>query len=304
MPSQAKKTLGLKIDVDTFRGTREGVPNLLKTLGDRGLKASFFLSIGPDNMGRHIWRLLNPKFFMKMFRGNAAKLYGWDILFKGTIWPGPDIGSKLTGILRSVKNQGHEMALHALDHHFWQTSIGRMGIVKAKSQLDEAVKRWSELFGERPSASGAPGWQLSDPWLEVEDAGGWVYHSDCRGSRSGRVKFNNKIFNVPQIPTTLPTFDEVIGREGVTVENYNERILSMIRDDELNVLTIHAESEGVAYHECFEKFIDICLKSEINIVPLRQIHDAELEKNQGRWPELRLQLMEIPGREGKVAVVE
>ena len=41
----------LKIDVDTLRGTREGVPNLARMLREHEAGATFLFSLGPDHTG-------------------------------------------------------------------------------------------------------------------------------------------------------------------------------------------------------------------------------------------------------------
>jgi undecaprenyl phosphate-alpha-L-ara4FN deformylase len=46
--SQLPKRVALKVDCDTYVGTRDGVPRLLGALAARGIRATFFFSYGPD----------------------------------------------------------------------------------------------------------------------------------------------------------------------------------------------------------------------------------------------------------------
>ena len=59
----------------------------------------------------------------------------------------------------------------------------------------------------------------------------------------------------PQIPVTLPTYDEIISTKGITEDNYNGRLLSLVKPDDLNVLTIHAEVEGMSAAGMFNEFL-------------------------------------------------
>ena len=67
-----RPTIALKVDVDTYVGTRDGVPHLLEILERFGIKATFYFSMGPDNSGKAIRRIFTRKGFLKkMLRTRA-----------------------------------------------------------------------------------------------------------------------------------------------------------------------------------------------------------------------------------------
>ena len=247
--------IGLRVDVDTFSGTKYGVPGLCELLADHSIKASFFYSVGPDNMGRHLWRLVRPTFLLKVLRTKAANLYGWDILLKGTFWPGPVIGAKLGGVIRAASDGGHETGLHAWDHQAWQARIESMDANHIRNHLRRGADTLESIIGRQPTCSAAPAWKCNDAVLTVKEEFPFAYNSDCRGQSIFRPAVGGKELKQPQVPSTLPTYDEVVGRNGVDAGNYNDYMLSLLQPDKLNVLTIHAEAEGRSCRGMFDSFI-------------------------------------------------
>ncbi len=291
--------LGLRIDVDTFRGTKTGVPNLQKILGRYRVLASFFFCPGPDNMGRHVLRLMNPGFLKKMLRSNAPSLYGWDILLKGTLVPGPVIGRKCPDIIRSIASSGHETGLHAWDHHQWQAHILKMSREQIFNVLEKGVESMKSITGKPPDCSAAPGWICNNKVLEIKEKFSFTYNSDTRGSHIFFPLIGDEVLTRPQIPVTLPTYDEIIGRNGLNPSNYNEFIFSLIKPGRLNVLAVHAEVEGIHCPDLFENFIQRALAQKICILPLGSLLDKFSFSEVSRVID-----KEIKGRHGRVAVQE
>lgn len=286
--------IGLRVDVDTFRGTREGVPRLLDILAKHDVGATFFFAIGPDNMGRHLWRLLRPSFLTKMLRSRAASLYGWDILCAGTFWPGRVIGKHLGAVVRAADAAGHEIGLHAWDHHRWQRQADRMSVESLYRELERGFDMLGDLIGRPPQTSAAAGWVCNERVLEAKAMLGFSYNSDCRG-RSVFIPAAGGREYAAQVPTTMPTYDELIGRDGVNDENYNARILDYVRSDELNVLTVHAEVEGIVCARMFDEFLASCRERGIDLSRMRdlpQLADVDKQDFIAQAP--------VAGRDGEV----
>ena len=91
--------LALKIDVDTLRGTREGVPALVAMLKKHGAGATFLWSLGPDHTCRAIKRVFRRGFVSKVQRTSVVRHYGVRTLLYGTLLPGPDIGRRMRELM-------------------------------------------------------------------------------------------------------------------------------------------------------------------------------------------------------------
>src|SRR5258707_14146860 len=108
--------VGLKVDVDTLRGTREGVPRLMALLRKLGLDATFYFSVGPDHTGRAMRRVFRKGFAQKVARTSVLKHYGLKTLLYGVLLPGPDIGREAGAVMRDVHERGFEVGVHTHDH--------------------------------------------------------------------------------------------------------------------------------------------------------------------------------------------
>ena len=120
-------TIGLKVDVDTLRGTREGVPALVALFKRLGVDATFYFSVGPDHTGRAMRRVFRPGFAQKVARTSVLKHYGLKTLLYGVLLPGPDIGRQGGAEMRGVHSAGFEVGLHSYDHVRWQDFVADAG---------------------------------------------------------------------------------------------------------------------------------------------------------------------------------
>lgn len=282
--------LGLKIDVDTYWGMKEGVPRLLQTLKEFNLTGTFFLSIGPDNSGRAILQLIkNPRFFYKMMRTKAASLYGWRTPLYGTILPAPMIALSFPNIVREIIDAGHEVQFHAWDHRRWQDELEKKSEEWIKEWFHGGISGFVELTGNQPTAFGAPSWLIDDRVLKIIKEYDFEYVSCTRA----KAPFIHENVNLLEIPSDLPCFEELDADRGVSM------ISDLIKDDGIHVLPVHAEVEGGIFNDKFRKLLNNAIDSGNDIVPLKEIK-KKLELQNLPHRKYRLEL--LPGRHSACAV--
>lgn len=268
--------LALKVDVDTFRGTREGVPRLVDIFRRHGAGATFLWSLGPDHTGRAIKRVFRPGFFSKVQRTSVVSHYGLRTLLNGTLLPGPDIGKRGARIMRGVRDLGYECGIHCYDHVRWQDGVMQAGAHWTAVEMQKAVDRYHAIFGEAPRTHGAAGWQMNVHAMRLTQQLGFDYCSDGRGSHPYLPVWNAELIRCPQFPTTLPTLDELIGCDGITVDNVAAHLLARTQapGTPAQVFTLHAELEGMKLAPVLEQLIIGWRAQGFALVPVRALYDA------------------------------
>lgn len=294
------KKLAIKIDVDTERGTRLGVPNLVNLFKDLELNATFLFALGPDNTGRAITRIFKPNFFKKIQRTSVIANYGLKTLGNGLLWPAPHISKKHSRLLRSIYDYGFEVGIHCYDHIKWQDNLHKMTEAEVRFEVNTSFSTFKNVFGFSAKSMGSAGWQANKYSLAAYDDCNLTYASDTRGDIAFFPVVGKKEFSTLQVPTTLPTLDEFLGQPNYTLESIRDHFIDQIKEDKINIFTVHAELEGMKYLEWFADFLKNCLDKKIEIVPVRNIA-LDLLKNRHKIPKIQLVNKEIFGRSGTVA---
>ncbi len=294
------RRLALKIDVDTLRGTLEGVPRLADLLQRLQARATFYFSVGPDHTGRALRRVFRRGFLGKVRRTSVLEHYGWKTLLYGTLLPGPQIGKQAAAVMRSVRQAGFEVGLHSYDHVRWQDGVAGADESWTGIELEKGVAAFTAVFGHPPDSYAAAGWQLNPHVLALESKYRFRYASDTRGLTPFLPEMHGVMGECVQLPTTLPTLDELIGVDDNTAEDAVEAILAISGSQmpTSHVFTLHAELEGQRLLPQFERLLTGWMSQGFELVAMRDLF-ARLQVDHLRRHEIDLD--EVAGRSGTLA---
>ena len=262
--------LGLKVDVVTPRGAREGVPRLVELLARHRAGATFFFTLGRDH------------------------------LFGQTWLPGSDVGRRCADEMRAARSAGFEAGIHAFDGARWRRAARGAGAAWTWREMQSACERFQEIFGEPALTHGAADWQMNRHAYRLTQRLGFRYCSDTRGVCPFVPVCNAEVIACPQLPTTLPVLDELIGCNGVTTDNVADHVLrlSAMPPPGGHVYTLRAEVEGMKLAPVFHKLLVGWRAQGYVPVALRDLAD---DINVARLPRHCVIDGNMPGRARTVA---
>ena len=292
--------LGLRVDVDTFEGMRDGVPRLLEIFRLHKVHATFYFAMGPDRSGLAVFNLLKPGFLKKMRSSGAAKIYSRRTMLSGTLLPSRPIGSAFPDLIRRTLAEGHEAGVHAWDHRKWQDRLLIFSPDQIIQELDLGYQAFLSAAGEKPKTFAAPAWLSRDESLLHEESFGLTYASDCRGREPFLPVIGRQPQRTPQVPATLPTLDEALGRTHADAASFFSDSLSAAVPGAFPVFTLHAELEGGPYAHHFARFLEAAKSQDIRCAPLGELLKERL--TEGPLPACAMLHASIPNRHGVVSM--
>jgi len=141
---------------------------------------------------------------------------------------------------------------------------------------------------------GAAGWQLNRhaAWFEERH---FAYASDTRGREPFHPLWDGVAIGCPQLPTTLPTLDELVGVEN----NVAGRILELTKEKKNHVFTAHAELEGGDWHGILDALLSGWRDQGYELVSLKSLYES---LDVASLPRSEVVLGEVPGRSGTLAL--
>lgn len=279
------KRIALKIDADTCRGTLAGVPALVELLQKHQAMASFFFSLGPDRSGR------------EPLSTSLGRYYDLRTRLYGRMLPSPNIGIQGLKTLCQVSDAGFEVGIHAWDRVSWEQKVEQAENPWIEAEMNKACTRFADIFGTPAKAHGAAGWRMNRHALRLTQRLDFSYASDCRGIYPFIPVIDGEIVVCPQIPTTLPTLDEVqVYEPGSSPDQAADRILQLATElPGDHVFTLRAELEGMQFIGVIERLISGWKDSGYQLVALRDIRST---LDVAELPHHVVCFAETPGRIG------
>jgi len=288
--------VALRVEVRTLRGLHEGVANLMRLFSDYQVRASFFFPLGRDLSGRSpvsAWQ-------------NRGSL-GMRALLYGTLLPGPCLARAAAAPMALARKNGHEVGLLGLSPRSWSRRLAHADT----PWVDQQCARLSEAFvaagGVAPTSLATPDWQINPRLLGRLTPGRYRYSTLTRGKLPYFPVLQGVRSRIPEIPTTLPTVDELLQESGVSMGNVHEYLYALSQRvlPAGHVFAASAEREGLGRLPLMEKMLvmwkgqdgsvralgDLLQEIDLTTLPYHQVGWGEV--GDGSTP-VAMQSLQVP----------
>lgn len=237
--------VALRVEVNSLRGLREGIPNIMRLFHEYQVRATFFFPLGFADEGlspHYVWR--------------HRRTRGWGPLLQGALKPAGSFVDEATEQIVRARENGHEVGVFGLSPRVW-ARLGYLGEDRVARECETLWESVSSLYGDDDVPLATPEWQSSPALIADLRRRRCAYSSTTRGRFPFLPLLQGQDNQVVEIPTTLPTADELLASEGVNEDNVHEFLFADSRRllPAGHVYAASAEREGLDLYPLLEKML-------------------------------------------------
>lgn len=229
-----KKTFAIRIDLESQKGIKEGLPKLLKLFREENVKASFYLVMGGES---NIFEVLKNSGELKTAGERRIKLWSLKEKLRMVLFP-IDFTKKNKNLIKKILTEDHELGLHGWKHREWTRNLKKINLTK---RLHQMISRYKRFFGVYPKSWTSPGFNINEKVLFELEKRGITHVSDF-----GEKKTFGKIKNIPMNilgENKMPFIEYWVGK-GKTDEEIFEIFKKEIENKNFVSFYLHGMFEG------------------------------------------------------------
>jgi len=251
------KTFTLRVDLESDKGIRQGLPKLLNLLKKHDIKASFYIPMGGES---NILEILQYSRSLKHARETKVKV--WSLLDKIRMASFPrDFVKSNIKILRKIISEGHELGIHGWKHREWTRGLSKINI---RNRIRKSKIKYIKLFGTEPISFAAPGFNTNENVLKILEENNIQYIGDFQGKKTKKY---GKLKNIPITilgNDKMPIIEYLVGK-GASDQEILEYIKKEIGKNSLNSLYIHGLFEARFKLELLDEIFSFIKNKKLKI---------------------------------------
>jgi len=200
----------IRIDVDSTCDIAL-LPELLDLLLLLDIKATFFVTTGPDKIALNLFKyIVDPQSYLRFIKSKPLR-YGSHSL-NGLLRKTP-VEAACPEVLLRAKKEGHEIGLHGYDHYSWIRNLRNMDESQIKELISTALAALQVVAETDIAGFASPGFTVTSALLQAIDALGFDYSSDFKCNSPTPPFYpqtDTKSNSVLQVPVSMDSIGELI----------------------------------------------------------------------------------------------
>jgi undecaprenyl phosphate-alpha-L-ara4FN deformylase len=265
----------IRIDVDSARDVAL-LPELLDVLKHLEIKATFFITTGPDRLALNVFKYIaDPRKCLRFIKGKPLR-YGSHSL--NGIVRKKTVEAVCPEAIQRAHKEGHELGLHGYDHYAWMNTLQNMDEITIKELISRGLETLQAAANAEIRSFASPGFTVTNALLQAIDAINFDYSSDFKGNGPTSPfypKIGAKRSRVLQVPVSMDSIGELV------TEGFSEdQIKAKIRESRdvwhakrvPLVIYAHPAHEVGCYMGLFSSVLqDLCEDARFTFLTLAQI---------------------------------